>query len=87
MIDWTKTPRGKAVRGAHKLAEYIFGDGDAHLAVRALPRSEFGIQILNGQLVGFSGWLDAALAERAGAGGKKQYRRERSSTSDAGEAA
>jgi hypothetical protein len=71
MIDWTRTPRGKAVRGAHKLAEYIFGDEGADAAVRGLNRSEFGIQILAGQLVGFSGWLDAALAHRASAGGKR----------------
>jgi hypothetical protein len=85
MIDWAKIPRGRPVRGAHKLAKYIFDDENADSAVRGLDRSEFAIQILAGQLVGFSGWLDAALAHRASAGGKRS--RVRSSTSDSGEAA
>ena len=65
MIDWARIPRGRPVRGAHKLAEYIFDDENADSAVRGLDRSEFAIQILAGRLVGFSGWLDAALAHRA----------------------
>jgi hypothetical protein len=81
MIDWANIPRGRPVRGARELALYIFDDETADSAVRGLNRSEFAIQILAGQLVGFSGWLDAALAHRASAAGGKRAR-VRSSTSD-----
>jgi hypothetical protein len=67
-MDLTKIPRGRPVRGARALALYLLEDEKAEAVVRALPRERFGIQILAGQLVGYSGWLDAALVERATAG-------------------
>jgi hypothetical protein len=67
-MDLTKIPRGKPIRGARALAMYILEDEEKENVILALPRPQWGLQILAGQLVGYSGWIDAALIERAGAG-------------------
>ena len=71
-MDLTKTPRGMPIRGARALAKYILDDEEAQPAVRSLPRDQFGFQIIAGELVGFSGWIDAALVERSSAGMRKR---------------
>jgi hypothetical protein len=66
-------PRGRARRGARSLAGYILGDEEEADSVYNLPREEFGLMILNGQLTGFEGWIDVALERRIG---KKRRRRQ-----------
>jgi hypothetical protein len=58
-------PRGKAPRGSRAIAEYVLGDPDASEIVCSLPRTEFGLVVLGRDLIGYAGWLDAALAGRA----------------------
>jgi hypothetical protein len=58
-------PRGRALRGSRKIAEYMVGDPDCAEIVCALPRDEFGIVKLGRELVAFSGWVDFALVLRA----------------------
>ena len=58
-------PRGRALRGARALAEYILGDPEETEVVFALPRPEFGLVMLGRDLTGFTGWIDHALLERA----------------------
>jgi len=58
-------PRGRALRGARVIAEYIFDDADPVEVVFALPRDEFGFITLGRDLTGFTGWIDFALAARA----------------------
>ncbi len=70
-------PRGKLLDGADELAGYIYEDPGRKEFVYALPRDEFGLQILSGKLIGFSGWIDAALAARARAGTHQRRPRQR----------
>jgi len=58
-------PRGRALRGARALAEYILGDPEETEVVFALPRPEFGLVMMGRDLTGWSGWIDFALLERA----------------------
>ena len=60
--------RGQALRGSRAIAEYLLGDADASEIVCALPRDEFGLVTLGRDLVGYSGWLDHAVAARAQTG-------------------
>jgi hypothetical protein len=61
-------PRGRALRGARRIAEYMLDDETQEGIVLALPREEFGLLKLGRDLVGFSGWIDFALAVRASGG-------------------
>ena len=67
--------RGRAIRGATNLARYIFDDESRRGAVYQLPRDEFGLMILSGEIVGFTKWIDAALTARAAAGKKRRRQR------------
>ena len=73
MTDFTKIPRGKPRVGAEALAETIFEDPKRAPSVYSIDRAEFGIQIIAGKLVGYTGWLDHVLATRA-AEGQRQRR-------------
>jgi len=75
MDDLKEHDRGRPLSGAAALAAYIFGDERRRGAVYQLPRDEFGLIILGGEITGFTGWIDAALAARARAGGKRPRRR------------
>jgi hypothetical protein len=57
--------RGEALRGSRRIAKHMLGDADASEIVCCLPRDEFGLVVIGRDLVGFSGWIDAALAARA----------------------
>jgi hypothetical protein len=65
---FTGVPRGQALSGSRAIAEYILGDPDKSETVVALPREEFGFIKLGRELVGYTGWIDFALAARASAG-------------------
>jgi hypothetical protein len=65
--------RGRALRGSKAIAQYLLGDDEASEIVSRLPRAEFGLLMLGRDLVGFTGWLDHALATRA-RGGKGRVR-------------
>jgi hypothetical protein len=69
-------PRGQALSGSRAIAEYILGDADKSDTVVALPREEFGFIKLGRELVGYTGWIDFALAARASAGKGRQRERE-----------
>jgi hypothetical protein len=71
-MDHLTEPRGKPIKGAKKIALYIHGSEEEQRSVYALDREEFGFIELNGQLVGFSNWIDAALRRRVG---KRRQRR------------
>jgi hypothetical protein len=60
--------RGRALRGSKAIAQYLLGDDEASEIVSRLPRAEFGLLMLGRDLVGFTGWLDHALAARAQTG-------------------
>ena len=69
-------PRGRALPGSRAIAEYMFNDPEKSETVCALPRKEFGFAKYGRELIGFTGWIDAAMAARAKAG-KERRRRER----------
>jgi hypothetical protein len=74
-LDYLTEPRGKPVRGAAALAEYLLDDPEKVEVIYGMSpeeRLEFGLIELGGQVVGFSNWLDAAVRARAG---KKRPRR------------
>jgi hypothetical protein len=60
-------PRGRALAGSRAIAEYMLGDGEKSETAIALPREEFGLIKLGRELVGYTGWIDFALAARASA--------------------
>jgi hypothetical protein len=64
-------PRGQALTGSRAIAEYMLGDPDKSETVVALPREEFGFVKLGRELIGYTGWIDVALAARA-SGGKSR---------------
>jgi hypothetical protein len=74
--------RGRALRGRKKIAEYMLDDPAAEEIVSAMPRDEFGLIVIGRDIVGFSGWIDYALAERAQAS-KGRRRRTQSQRGDA----
>jgi hypothetical protein len=59
-------PRGKPLRGARAVAIYIWDDQKRYRAAYGLNREEYGIAIVAGELLGFSNWIDHALANQAG---------------------
>jgi hypothetical protein len=56
--------RGRPLRGAKAIAEYLLGSDELEV-VFALPRDEFGLVTLGRDLTAYSGWLDHAVLERA----------------------
>jgi hypothetical protein len=68
-------PRGKPLPGSEAIAQYIWSDKERWRSALRLPRAEFGLTIVCGELFGFSGYIDHAFALRAGAGGGKRRRR------------
>ena len=70
---FAEIPRGRALSGPRKIASHIWGEKAR--SVYDLPRDEYGLVILAGQLTGFEGWIDHALAERAKNSKKRRYRR------------
>jgi hypothetical protein len=67
-------PRGRMLRGAQEIAAYLLSDPEKWRSVYGLPRDEYGILELNGQLTAFTNWIDIALAARVG---KRRTRRQR----------
>jgi hypothetical protein len=63
MPDFSKIPRGEPIRGAGALAKAIVGDPESKSTIYNIDRAAFGIIALQGQLTGYSGWIDAALAD------------------------
>jgi hypothetical protein len=57
--------RGRALRGSRAIAEYVLCDADASEIACRLPRQEFGLIVMGRDLVGYTGWIDHALAARA----------------------
>jgi hypothetical protein len=76
--------RGNALPGARKIASHLLNkeldEEEECRWVYSLDREEFGLFDLNGQLWGFEGWLDHAIACRVG---KKRRRRARNAQVEA----
>jgi hypothetical protein len=66
-------PRGRALRGARRIAEYLLDDADQEGIVLALPRGEFGLFKMGRDLVGYTGWIDHAVAIRASGGANNAH--------------
>jgi hypothetical protein len=65
--DWLlEVPRGKPLVGPRAIAQFIWDDPERVRTVHRLPRAEFGLLYLSGELLGFEGWVNAALARLAG---------------------
>ncbi len=60
--------RGKPLRGSRKIAGHVWGDEEKWRSAYRLPRDEFGLSIVCGELLGCEGWIDRALAARAAQG-------------------
>jgi hypothetical protein len=87
MLDrFAGVPRGQALSGSRAIAEYTLGDADKSETVVALPLEEFGFIKLGRELVGYTGWIDFALAARASAGKSCQREREAATHNTTGHA-
>jgi len=65
--NWlTGVPRGETLSGTRAIAEHLWGNPERWRSVYRLPRREYGIVMLAGDLTAFTGWLNAALAHDAG---------------------
>jgi hypothetical protein len=60
-------PRGRALSGSKAISAYMFNTPKKAETVVGLDRAEFGLVIIGRELTGFTGWIDHALARRAGA--------------------
>jgi hypothetical protein len=54
--------RGKPLRGSKAIARHIWDDEEKGRSAFRLPRDEFGLSVLAGELLGYEGWVDYALA-------------------------
>jgi hypothetical protein len=69
MLDrFAGVPRGRALRGTRRIAEYLLDDETQIGVVSALPREEFGLVKIGRELIGYTGWIDHALTVRANGG-------------------
>ena len=69
-------PRGRALSGSKAISEYMFDTPTKAETVIGLDRVEFGFVMMGRELVGYTGWIDHALAARANAGkGGRRYTR------------
>jgi hypothetical protein len=55
-------PRGKPLRGSKAIAGYVWGDEKKWRSAFRLPREQFGLSVVCGELLGYAGWIDYALA-------------------------
>jgi hypothetical protein len=74
-------PRGRPLAGSRAIARHIWNDEERWRSAFRLPRDQYGLAVVCGELLGYEGWVDFALA--AGA----ERRRPRSNAEDPGEAA
>jgi hypothetical protein len=58
-------PRGKPLPGSKAVARHVWNDEEKWRSAFRLPRDEFGLSIVCCELLGFTGWIDHALATRA----------------------
>ena len=81
-------PRGRALSGSKAISEYMFDTPTKAETVIGLDRVEFGFVMMGRELVGYTGWIDHALAARANAGkGGRRYTRTTADTDHAEAAA
>jgi hypothetical protein len=57
--------RGVPLCGSKAVAEHVWNDEKKWRSAFRLPRDEFGLSIVVGELFGYSGWIDFALATGA----------------------
>ena len=69
--------RGRPLRGSKQIAGFVWGDRDKWRSAFRLPREAFGLSIVCGELLGYEGWIDHALAT-----GTERSRSRRAATSD-----
>jgi hypothetical protein len=54
--------RGDPLRGSKAIARHIWRDEKKGRSAFRLPRNEYGLSVVAGELLGFTGWIDHALA-------------------------
>ncbi|MGB7976859.1 MAG: hypothetical protein WCF81_21485 [Roseiarcus sp.] len=54
--------RGKPLRGSKAIANHIWRDKKKWRSAFRLPRDEYGLSVVVGELLGYEGWIDHALA-------------------------
>jgi hypothetical protein len=57
--------RGRPLRGSRAIARHIWRDEERWRSALQLPRDEFGLSVVCGELLGYGGWIDFALAAGA----------------------
>jgi hypothetical protein len=72
-------PRGRPLPGAKAIAAHIWHNEERWRSALHLPREEYGLAIVAGELLGYSGWIDYALAVAA------ERRRPRTKSASKGE--
>jgi hypothetical protein len=66
--------RGEPLRGSRAVARHVWNDETKWRSAFRLPRDEFGLAVVCGELLGYAGWIDFPLATGAAAAGKRQRR-------------
>jgi hypothetical protein len=56
-------PRGRPLPGSRAIAGHVWNDEERWRSALRLPRDEYGLAIVCGELLGYAGWIDFALAE------------------------
>lgn len=57
--------RGRPLPGSRAIAGYIWDNPERWRSAFRLPRDEYGLAIVCGELLGYTGWIDFALAAGA----------------------
>jgi hypothetical protein len=54
--------RGKPLPGSKAISRHIWHTEERWRSACQLPRDEYGLSVVAGELLGFTGWIDHALA-------------------------
>jgi hypothetical protein len=73
--------RGRPLCGSKAIAGFIWDDEARWRSAFRLPRDEYGLAVVCGELLGFTGWINHALA----AGAKRRRQRRALAAEAAGE--
>ena len=80
-------PRGRALSGSKAISEYMFNTPTKAETVVGLDRAEFGFVMIGRELVGYTCWIDHALAARANVGKSGRRHTRATAVTDRAEAA
>jgi hypothetical protein len=71
-------PRGRPLPGSRAIARHIWNDEERRRSAFRLPRDQYGLAVVCGELLGYEGWVDFALA----AGAERSRPRSKAAGSD-----